>query len=203
MLDIGVRPIRQLRPYAPGSVKVKLGDKVRRGDQLGEVGNTGNSQAPHLHLHVMDGASSAGLRRSALRLRQLAITAVDEAGTEDFDKAEATGSPLSLTARVPPQKLEKSCRSISRSSSGRNRHTRSAFPVGIWLIQGQGLVAEEGLEPPTSGVRSPALYPVELGAATMDWASRYSSAAFRPKADICRECSVCPRPNLTEAIRPF
>jgi hypothetical protein len=34
------------------------------------------------------------------------LSAFDEAGTEDFDKAEATGSPLTLTARVPPQKLE-------------------------------------------------------------------------------------------------
>ncbi|RVA30258.1 M23 family peptidase, partial [Mesorhizobium sp. M7A.F.Ca.US.001.01.1.1] len=31
--------------------------------------------------------------------------AVGEA-TEDFDMAEATGSPMTLTPRVPPQKLE-------------------------------------------------------------------------------------------------
>ena len=32
-----------------------------------------------------------------------AIPASDEAGTADFDRAEATGSPLTLTRRVPPQ----------------------------------------------------------------------------------------------------
>ena len=31
-----------------------------------------------------------------------AVTAVDEAGTADFDRAEATGSRLTLTPRVPP-----------------------------------------------------------------------------------------------------
>jgi hypothetical protein len=36
-----------------------------------------------------------------------AVTAVDEAGTADFDRAEATGSPLTLTPRVPPTSLEK------------------------------------------------------------------------------------------------
>jgi hypothetical protein len=37
-----------------GSVRVHPGDRVRRGDVLGRVGNTGNSTEPHLHFHVMD-----------------------------------------------------------------------------------------------------------------------------------------------------
>jgi murein DD-endopeptidase MepM/ murein hydrolase activator NlpD len=38
----------------PGSVAVKAGDRVRRGQLLGRVGNTGSSAAPHLHFHVTD-----------------------------------------------------------------------------------------------------------------------------------------------------
>jgi len=41
----------------PGSVAVREGQQVRRGDLLGLVGNTGNSIAPHLHFQVMDGPS--------------------------------------------------------------------------------------------------------------------------------------------------
>lgn len=37
-----------------GSVAVKPGQRVEVGDQLGEVGNTGNSSEPHLHVHLMD-----------------------------------------------------------------------------------------------------------------------------------------------------
>jgi hypothetical protein len=39
----------------PGSVRVKPGQRVHRGQVLGLVGNSGNSTAPHLHFHVMDG----------------------------------------------------------------------------------------------------------------------------------------------------
>lgn len=35
-----------------GTVAVSTGDSVRPGDRLGEVGNSGNSTEPHLHVHV-------------------------------------------------------------------------------------------------------------------------------------------------------
>ncbi len=42
----------------PGSVEVEVGDEVQTGDQLGLLGNTGNTSAPHLHFHVMSGPSA-------------------------------------------------------------------------------------------------------------------------------------------------
>jgi hypothetical protein len=36
-----------------GSVRVKVGQKVREGQQLGQVGNTGNSSTPHLHFQML------------------------------------------------------------------------------------------------------------------------------------------------------
>lgn len=41
----------------PGSLKVKVGDKVTTGQLIGLLGNSGNTDAPHLHFHVMDGPS--------------------------------------------------------------------------------------------------------------------------------------------------
>jgi murein DD-endopeptidase MepM/ murein hydrolase activator NlpD len=37
-----------------GSIKVSPGDKVSKGQQLANVGHSGNSTAPHLHFHLMD-----------------------------------------------------------------------------------------------------------------------------------------------------
>ena len=38
----------------PGTVRVKVGQRVRVGDVIGHVGNTGSSTEPHLHFHVDD-----------------------------------------------------------------------------------------------------------------------------------------------------
>jgi hypothetical protein len=44
----------------PGSVAVEPGQRVRRGEQLGQLGFTGESTGPHLHFHVSDGPSTVG-----------------------------------------------------------------------------------------------------------------------------------------------
>jgi murein DD-endopeptidase MepM/ murein hydrolase activator NlpD len=45
----------------PGSVRVKVGARVRRGDVIGLLGNTGSSSSgPHLHFHVSDATASLG-----------------------------------------------------------------------------------------------------------------------------------------------
>ena len=38
----------------PNSIRVEEGDNVSRGQQLAQLGNSGNTTAPHLHFHIMD-----------------------------------------------------------------------------------------------------------------------------------------------------
>ena len=43
-----------------GSVTVRPGERVKRGQVVGKLGNSGNTSAPHLHFHIMDGPSVLG-----------------------------------------------------------------------------------------------------------------------------------------------
>lgn len=55
VLDLGDGDYAFYAHLKPGSVSVRAGDKVTVGQQLAEVGNSGNSDAPHLHFHMMAG----------------------------------------------------------------------------------------------------------------------------------------------------
>jgi murein DD-endopeptidase MepM/ murein hydrolase activator NlpD len=57
ILDLGKGRFGFYAHLQPGSLRVKPGDRVRRGQVLGLVGNSGNSTEPHLHFHVSDGNS--------------------------------------------------------------------------------------------------------------------------------------------------
>lgn len=54
VLDLGDGVYAVFAHLRRGSVRVAKGDRVRAGDVLGEVGNSGNSSEPHLHFHLMD-----------------------------------------------------------------------------------------------------------------------------------------------------
>ena len=60
ILDLGQGRYALYAHVQPGSIRVKLGDKVKAGQVLALLGNTGNSDAPHLHFHLVDGNSSLG-----------------------------------------------------------------------------------------------------------------------------------------------
>jgi len=48
------REVSVLAHFKQGSIVVKVGDKVKRGQALGLCGNSGNSSEPHLHYHLQN-----------------------------------------------------------------------------------------------------------------------------------------------------
>lgn len=60
ILDIGGGRYAFYAHLIPGSVVVRVGDRVKAGQQVGRLGNSGNSTAPHLHFHLGDAPSPLG-----------------------------------------------------------------------------------------------------------------------------------------------
>ncbi len=56
-LDLGGGRFAFYEHLAPGSIRVRRGDRVSRGQAIGALGFTGDSTGPHLHFHVADGPS--------------------------------------------------------------------------------------------------------------------------------------------------
>jgi hypothetical protein len=57
VVDMGQGNFAFYAHVIPGSMRVKVGDRVRRGQVIALVGNSGNSTEPHLHFHVVDGVA--------------------------------------------------------------------------------------------------------------------------------------------------
>jgi Peptidase family M23 len=60
IIDIGGGYFAFYAHLKPGSIRVREGQRVKRGQVIGLVGNSGNSTEPHLHFHVSDGNSPLG-----------------------------------------------------------------------------------------------------------------------------------------------
>lgn len=52
VIDIGDGQFAQYFHLEPGSVRVKIGDRVQRGQALARVGNSGDAREPHLHFQI-------------------------------------------------------------------------------------------------------------------------------------------------------
>jgi hypothetical protein len=55
VIDLGGGHFAGYAHMVPGSLTVRVGDRVQRGQVLGHLGNSGNSDFPHLHFQMTDG----------------------------------------------------------------------------------------------------------------------------------------------------
>jgi hypothetical protein len=101
ILDLGQHRYAMYAHLQPGSIKVHQGDKVKTGQVLGLVGNTGNSIVPHLHFQLMDQPSSLASNGLPYEIDNFEVTA-KVISTAAFDQAESDGTPIPHTILTPP-----------------------------------------------------------------------------------------------------
>ena len=58
VVDLGQGHYAFYAHVQPGSLRVRVGDRVRSGQVLALLGNSGNSTEPHLHFHIVDAVAS-------------------------------------------------------------------------------------------------------------------------------------------------
>ena len=100
----------------PGSVRVRAGQRIRAGQTLGLLGNSGNSTAPHLHFSLQDGPNPLTSNSPPGRVRSLHIAGKRHARHLLGDRDGTSGAAVLpagrrarklLTRRVITWKLER------------------------------------------------------------------------------------------------
>ncbi len=74
---------------AEGSITVRTGDTVEAGQIVGRVGNTGNSEEPHLHFQLMDGPDFLSANGLPVRFSDLPE---ETQGLDETERTTLTGS---------------------------------------------------------------------------------------------------------------
>ncbi len=90
ILEVGPGRYAFYAHVRPGSIRVKVGERVTKGQVLAKLGNSGNSTEPHLHFHMADGTAP---------LASQGIPYV-------FERAEFVGSCVMATQKCTPAAAE-------------------------------------------------------------------------------------------------
>lgn len=87
VIDIGGGQFAYYAHLKPGSVRVKAGERVRRGQRLAQVGNSGDARQPHLHFQLTnnpDILASEGLPHLFDQYRIKAKDGASETRTREY-----------------------------------------------------------------------------------------------------------------------
>ena len=86
-INIGKGRLAFYEHLKPGSIKVKAGQRVKKGDTIASIGFTGQTTGPHLHFHIADTNSPLGAEGLPFAFERFTTIGV----YPDFDKFGKAG----------------------------------------------------------------------------------------------------------------
>lgn len=95
ILDLGNGVFAFYAHLKRGSISVEEGDAVRVGQEIARLGNSGNTSAPHLHLHLMAGPSPLGADGIPYVFERFSVQ-----GAIDAEQWHRSGEDISGTWRI-------------------------------------------------------------------------------------------------------
>jgi hypothetical protein len=103
VLDLGNQIYAVYAHIPPGAVKVQAGDKVTKGQVIGQLGNSGQSTNPHLHFHLVDNPTGSLGQGVPFVFDSLAVAGTAEiVGGEPLEiEVEALAAPEPRTNQYP------------------------------------------------------------------------------------------------------
>jgi murein DD-endopeptidase MepM/ murein hydrolase activator NlpD len=120
ILDLGNGAYALYGHLQPGSVLVHPGEAVHTGQVLAKLGNSGNSDAPHLHFQLMDAPSALGAEGLPYAIARFTMAGVAS------DPAVLDGKAAWKASGLLPCR----CRRISRQQRGRQLSLNACYPFG-------------------------------------------------------------------------
>lgn len=98
ILDLGDGTWALYAHLLKDSLTVKPGDKVTAGQEIARLGNTGNSDGPHLHFQLMDSPSALKSNGLPYVLETFTSRGVLAGGADAAFEAAASGKPAAIDA---------------------------------------------------------------------------------------------------------
>jgi murein DD-endopeptidase MepM/ murein hydrolase activator NlpD len=99
-LDLGGGLTAFYAHLQPGSVRVKVGDRVKRGQVLGLLGNSGHSTGPHLHFQISRGATILGSEGVPFAYREYRLVTTPPGAPPTNAKSEVVRGEIPLAGDI-------------------------------------------------------------------------------------------------------
>jgi hypothetical protein len=100
LLDLGSGRYAMYAHLAPHSATVHVGDRVKAGDKLGLLGNSGNSTGPHLHFQISDRPSTLDTTSLPFVFERMTLQSRTPLNLDDIENYSIKGTALPTDSKV-------------------------------------------------------------------------------------------------------